>query len=96
MPDRAGDSGEDGAGIAGDGPRASAPDGQPEDPGGEEARAKGAVPGNPSTEDLVAAYEAAGKDEKRLVRSLIKAGHGQEAKRLTEILHYFPGTRLKS
>ena len=48
----------------------------------------------PSTEDLVAAYANAGEKEKLLVRSLARKGHGKEAKLVSEILYYFPGTRL--
>jgi hypothetical protein len=47
-----------------------------------------------STEDLVAAYEKAREPEKKLVRSLMNAGKGKEAKVVSEILHYFPGSHL--
>lgn len=48
-----------------------------------------------TTEDLVAAYEKALEPEKKLVRDLMRAGKGKEAKVVSEILHYFPGAHLK-
>lgn len=47
-----------------------------------------------TTEDLVAAYERAREPEKKLIRELMRAGKGKEAKVVSEILHYFPGSHL--
>lgn len=47
-----------------------------------------------TTEDLLAAYEKAGKEEQKLVRDLVRAGKGEEARLITEILHFFPGAHL--
>ena len=47
-----------------------------------------------TTEELAQAYENAGKDEKKLVRDLVRAGKGDEARVLCEILEAFPGAYL--
>jgi hypothetical protein len=47
-----------------------------------------------TTEELVAAYESAGKPEKKFVRDLMRAGKGEEARVVCEILEAFPHTRL--
>ena len=45
-----------------------------------------------TTEELIAAYERAGKDERKFVRDLHRAGRGEpEARVFLELLHYFPG-----
>lgn len=48
----------------------------------------------PTTEELAAAYEKAGAPEKKLVRDLMRAGKGKEARVLCEILEAFPGAHL--
>lgn len=48
----------------------------------------------PTTEDLVAAYDAADKETKLLVRQLVRADDYKSAKLVTEILHFFPGARV--
>jgi hypothetical protein len=45
-----------------------------------------------STEQLVAAYEQAGKKEQKLVRDLKREGSRDEVERVLELLHYFPGS----
>lgn len=48
-----------------------------------------------TTEELVAAYERAGKNEKKLVRDLMRAKKDKEARVVCETLDAFPGARLK-
>lgn len=92
MPDGEGDLHGGGTGVQGNGSPPPAADGESGPARGEEAEF-GSRP-VPSTEDLVEAYKAAGENEKCLVRALLRSGQGQEAERLTEILYYFPGTKL--
>lgn len=47
-----------------------------------------------TTEELLAAYEKAHKDEKKLVRDLVRAGKGEESRVVCEILDAFPGAHL--
>lgn len=96
IPDSERDRDGSGPDLSLDGSLASREDGPTGASGGEETlRQSRALPDPPTTEDLVAAYDAAGEKEKRLVRSLIRGGHGKEAKRLTELLHYFPRSKLR-
>lgn len=47
-----------------------------------------------TTEELAQAYENAGKYEKKLVRDLVRAGKGGEARVVCEILEAFNGAHL--
>ena len=47
-----------------------------------------------STNELVAAYEAAGKNEQKLVRDLKRKGTNAEIERTLELYHFFPGIKL--
>lgn len=47
-----------------------------------------------STELLVATYEAAGANERKLVRDLHRKGKTAEVERVLEILHFFPSAKL--
>lgn len=49
-----------------------------------------------NAEQLLAAYEKAGKPEQKLIRDLVKASKGNEARVVAEILHFFPGAKLDS
>ncbi len=47
-----------------------------------------------SINDLDAVFKRAGKAEKQLMRELTHSGDPRQAVVLTELLHYFPGSRI--
>lgn len=48
----------------------------------------------PSAEQKLAAYEAAGARERKLVRDLVRKGTRREVELVLELYHYFPGAHL--
>lgn len=55
---------------------------------------EGRVVTRPSAEDQLAAYDAAGDSERKLVRDLVRKGTRPEVDLVLEIFHYFPGSHL--
>jgi hypothetical protein len=48
----------------------------------------------PSAEELMRAYDQAGKAERKLARDLARLGTRRESDVFLELLHYFPGAHL--